>query len=297
MSENDITVGICTFRRPSLESTLQSLARQKLTDQITINVVVADNDNFENRRSQIEQLGLELGLKLTYVHAPACNISIARNACLDTAKTRWLAFIDDDEVADSYWLEHLLKGRRQGNFSFGPCQAIYSNDTPTWIKDADIHSNRIANKGACWNGYTSNVLIDLDFVKKHKLRFDVLYGQTGGEDTLFFSKADLLGAHFSYLPDALVFEPIAPNRATFRWALKRKFRSGQVHFVVLKQRGSHIPGVLLAFLKAFACLATAPIIGKRWREAILRGALHLGVISRAFGAPVYVEYADAPKKT
>jgi hypothetical protein len=52
----------------------------------------------------------DLSLDCLYVHAPARNISIARNACLDAADAPLIAFIDDDETAtgehDDLWGIH-----------------------------------------------------------------------------------------------------------------------------------------------------------------------------------------------
>ena len=47
-------------------------------------------------------------LQITYVHAPARNISRARNACLALATAPLIAFIDDDEVASPQWLAALM---------------------------------------------------------------------------------------------------------------------------------------------------------------------------------------------
>ena len=45
-------------------------------------------------------------IDISYIHAPARNISIARNACVEAATGKWIAFIDDDELASENWLQH-----------------------------------------------------------------------------------------------------------------------------------------------------------------------------------------------
>lgn len=299
--QQQITVGVCTFRRASLAATLKSIAAQSLALARPPHVIVADNDVADTRRVEIEELGETLGLKLQYLHAPSRNISIARNACLDNCQTRFLAFIDDDEIAEPYWLENLVREKGNSQFVFGPCEAIYPRGTPKWLKLADIHSNRLSERDAQWNGYTSNVLMDIDFVNKQNLRFSEMLGQSGGEDTYFFFQASQLGAKFGYAKEAKVLEPVSPNRLSFSWAAKRRFRSGQVHYMILKNQANFRRGVIGAVFKALLCFASAPVYGLRWREPLLRGLLHAGVIARAIGIPLYAEYASPriliPKST
>ena len=53
------------------------------------------------RDALVDAVAAELPFELLYVHCPAANISIARNACLDNSSGDFLAFIDDDETASS----------------------------------------------------------------------------------------------------------------------------------------------------------------------------------------------------
>jgi len=286
-----VTVAICTFRRPSLAATLRSIAEQSLPKGRPLRVIVADNDDHDKCRSGIEQMGKDLGLDLHYVHAPARNISVARNACLDACPTPWMAFIDDDEMADPEWLTGLFEEKATSQFIFGPCQAVYPPEAPKWMVEADIHSNRMTANDGAWNGYTSNVLMDVGFIRTNRLRFSHKLGQTGGEDTFFFFSANELSATFSYNNQAKVLEPVSPSRLTFSWAARRRFRAGQIHHMLLSRQKSAWQGELAAIGKALFCLVIAPAYGARWREPILRSMLHAGVVARAIGTPIYAEYA------
>lgn len=278
-----IDVGICTFRRDSLTDTLASLAAQT----VKLRVIVADNDETDARRDAIVEAGKTLGLDLTYVHAPARNISIARNACLAAATAKWFAFIDDDEVAEPDWLERLVAASADKDIVFGVSRAIYADDAPEWIVRGDFHSNRLAGNDAAWNGYTCNVLMRRAVIGDR--RFDLALGQTGGEDTMFFFDAMRAGARFGYAPDAIVTEPTPPARATLRWLALRRYRAGQIHHLVLQRQGKVAPGAAAAVAKAAWCLATAPFTS---RERALRGVLHLGVVAATLGLRPYREYAQ-----
>ena len=56
----------------------------------------------------VEATAHDCGLPVLYLHAPACNISVARNACLRAATAPLVAFIDDDEIASPDWLVLLI---------------------------------------------------------------------------------------------------------------------------------------------------------------------------------------------
>jgi succinoglycan biosynthesis protein ExoM len=225
MTDALVDVCVCTFRRESLSLTLASLATQVLPAGTALRVIVADNDTTDGRREEIGATAAAHGLGHRYVHAPARNISIARNACLDAASGDWLAFIDDDEVAAPDWLAKLLAARDGHQIVFGVSEARYPDPaTPGWVSAGDFHSNRIEGNDAPWNGYTANVLIDRRFMVAHGLRFDPALGQTGGEDTMFFLEAEIAGASFGYCPAAIVHEDTPIARANLRWLLLRRYR-------------------------------------------------------------------------
>src|ERR1700761_9052853 len=128
-----LAIGVCTFRREALDQTLESVARQ---GPGPIRVVVADNDETPAAEARIRAVGARLGLDLDYRHAPARNISVARNACLDAAGGDWLLFIDDDEVAEPGWMDAMAREAARGRWDvvLGPVDAVYSDTAPAWMR-------------------------------------------------------------------------------------------------------------------------------------------------------------------
>lgn len=288
-----IDVCICTYLRESLLETLASIAAQ-IAPNLCIRVIVADNDDDDRRRAAIRAHGKALGLSLKYVHAPARNISVARNACLDEATSDWIAFIDDDEVARPNWLTNLVAARKSMDVVFGVSQAGYGPEAPKWMVEGDFHSNRISGNDPPWNGYTANVLMDRRTIARGGLRFSEALGQTGGEDTMFFFEAHQRGSRFGYAPDAIVDEPTPRCRSSLRWLLLRRFRSGQIHYLLLKHSTGATGGALLAALKASWCSGRALLalaLSTRAAEHLLRSSLHLGVVAAGIGFAPYREYA------
>jgi succinoglycan biosynthesis protein ExoM len=290
MSPPDVDICVCTYRRASLAATLASLAALAPVPGLArLRVVVADNDGTEAARAGIEAEAARLGLSLAYVHAPAQNISIARNACLTAATAPLIAFIDDDETADPAWLLRLVAAAQAtgADVVFGPVRALYGADAPAWARAADLHSIRptLLPQGRIATGYSCNVLIRREVLGG--LRFDPALGRSGGEDTWFFHRLAAGGARLAFCPDAWTYEPVARGRARLAWLLRRSFRSGQTHARILLDCGQGRGRALaLAGAKLLACaagaaasLASAP----GWRRWAVRGALHAGVMARLLG--------------
>ena len=282
------------IRDRSLFETLTSF--ENLTDlqDFAINVVVIDNDETDQLRSEVEKFSEQFKFPLGYVHAPAKNISIARNAALDAAQGRWLALIDDDETAEPQWLTKLMENKEGYEVVIGQCEAIYSEDMPAWLMRCDFHSNRLT--GRTENAYTSNALLDMDFIKSHDLRFRPELGKTGGEDTIFFRELSNLGGKIKYCPDSRVLEPVPPGRANMEWVKTRKFRSGQTHGLLCKDFDPQAYRMLFlsAGMKLLVCtvmtLLTIPGTYKS-RGWWARAYLHAGALSYRLKPTILKEYA------
>jgi succinoglycan biosynthesis protein ExoM len=285
-----LAIGVCTFRRDAVEQTLESIARQ---DWGPVRVVVADNDETPAAESRIRALGRRLGLDLDYRHAPARNISVARNACLDAAGGDWLLFIDDDETAEPGWLAAMAREAAKGQWDvvLGPVEAVYSATAPDWMRRGRFHSTRpVVRKDGIETGYSGNALIRLAFVRRHGLRFDPALGRSGGEDLDFFYRLRDAGGRIGFTEDAKALEPVPDGRASLRWLLARTFRAGQSHgarLTSLKPRPlQRLTQAGLAAGKLLVCASGALITLPRTtirNRFITRGALHLGVMARVAG--------------
>lgn len=286
-SLRDVDVCVCTFRRPFVADLLASLARLE-TPGWRVRVIVADNDDTPSARETVERAFAVNGLNGVYVHAPARNISVARNACLNAATAPWLAFIDDDETARPDWLTKLIARRdaTQAGVVFGRVEAIYSDKAPAWMPAADLHSTPppIRN-GEIVGGYTCNVLMRRADVGA--LRFDPAYGKSGGEDTTFFAQLQHQGVTMAYAADAVVDEPIPESRSSLNWLKTRAYRAGQTWGLLELRNGK--PKAALAAMSLVKMLICIGLAGLKfwspagWRRAIVRSRLHAGVMAAANG--------------
>ncbi|MGF6258880.1 glycosyltransferase [Ensifer sp. LBL] len=302
VAPTQIDIAVCTFRRPELAETLHSLALITVPADVAIRIIVADNDVTPSAEALVNQMRPTMPCEILYVHCPASNISIARNACLDNSTGHYLAFVDDDETVSRTWLMQLLDTAQttRADVVLGPVRAEYALSAPNWMRRGDFHSTRpVWVDGEIRTGYTCNVLIDLTRPVVFNRRFNLALGQTGGEDTEFFRHMHADGGRLAYAPDALVFEPVPEKRARLAWLAKRRFRSGQTHGRLLGepgQAGSRVAEIVRATAKSGYCaVASLLLLGSpvaRSRYA-LRAIMHAGVVSGLIGVRELQQYGAA----
>ena len=284
----NIAVCICTYRRDSVVDAIRSVAAQGLPDGLGIRIVVADNDDLPSARERVLGAGSEVAV--TYVHAPARNISVARNACLAAAREDYIAFMDDDETAPPDWIANLWAciGRTEADAVFGPARAVYPAGTPDWIRQNDFLSNLPQERsGVVETGHTCNVLM-----RRSDLRFRVDLGRSGGEDTDYFFRLRRRGFRFAICETASVYEAADPRRLRLGWLIERRFAEGR-HYGAAAVQG---PMRLLAgsmakatysTLRALPHLINPPGLAFWGLRAVFHAGLCAGALWGASGRRAY----------
>lgn len=302
IAKRHVDISVCTFRRPELAETLHSLALITPPAGTDIRIIIADNDMTPSAEALVEQMRPTMPFDILYVHCPASNISLARNACLDNSAGDYLAFVDDDETVSRTWLIHLLDTAVStgADVVLGPVRAEYASSAPNWMRRGDFHSTRpVWIDGDIRTGYTCNVLLDLTRPVLSGRRFNLALGRTGGEDTEFFRHMHAAGGYLAYSSDALVFEPVPEKRARLAWLARRRFRSGQTHGRLLSdpgQPGRQMVEIVRAVAKSGYCAAASllllasPVARSRYA---LRAIMHAGVVSGLFGVRELQQYGAA----
>lgn len=291
-----LIVGVCTYQRPQLAETLHSLFALDWPEGVHGSILVADNDEQPTAMHLVQALSASSPVELRYLHAPARNISVARNAILEAAsrEAAFLAFIDDDEVAPPNWIAALWARmvETEADVVLGPVRGIYGPEAPAWMRKGRFHDTlpTCGRNRTIRTGYTCNVLLRLHRAALAERRFDLQFGCSGGEDTLFFAGANAAGATIVYAPEAVLHEVVPPERARLHWLLRRRYRMGHTHARLLREESSPVPkrACVLALSKAAVCATMALLlvpfaVGRN--RLILRGALHMGTFASLVGAP------------
>lgn len=296
-----IDICVCTFRRDHIVTTLQSLAKLDIQPDWNVRIIIADNDDAPSAEGLINAMSGSIPFPVIYLHAPARNISIARNACLDATKANYIAFIDDDEIAPAHWLKELVHTAQaeKSDAVLGPVAPIFAPHYPSWMVKGQFHATRpVWVGGQIITGYTCNLLLDRRSTAFQNLRFRPELGRSGGEDTVFLSTLNNRGGKIAYAGKALLSEPVPESRASLTWLMKRRFRSGQTHAILILENhqdsiGTRIKNIFIASAKFTICMVMAILfIPLRVKSIswILRGCIHCGVIARLTGKKELVQY-------
>lgn len=233
MARTLCSVCIATYKRPILlEKLLGSVARQQLSDNVELEIVLVDNDKEKSAQpiaKKFESLG---SWPLNYFVQPKKNIALTRNMAVENACGDFIFFIDDDEEASPGWAEALLNTSRNSGADavFGPIIPRFHDKTPQWLMRRDLYYGPIMPTGTSSNQtYTYNCLVRTALLRSEKGPFDQRYGITGGEDAHLFDRLKRKGARYVNCQEAIVTEFIPPERTNIRYLFIRSLKGGNTY--------------------------------------------------------------------
>src|SRR5450759_1466084 len=230
-----ISVCICTFRRQDgLNAALERVAAQILPPSIELEVIVVDNDLLASARAVYAAFQTNHpSLRLFYAHEVTPGVSFARNRCLREASGKWVAFLDDDEVAPASWLATLWHAAQahDADAVFGPVQPIYEGEVPEWLLSGRAHERPRFSTGMMigWGDTRSGYVLMHRRVAEVAGGFDSRFASTGGEDSFFFACALRSGLRMVWCDEAVISETVPLQRMTRKWVIQRAFYGGRTY--------------------------------------------------------------------
>ena len=194
-----ISIAICTFNRAELlKNAIASLCDQTLpADHFEILIV---NNASTDRTFEVIQLRQKASPShvIRCVDEPRPGIAIARNRAIRAAHGKYIAFLDDDALANPDWIEkalNLLESSPAPDCVGGPIVPFYTSEKPDWFKDEyEARSwgdeQRLLEPGKSFSG--SNMVFRKDVLETVD-GFGEEFGLQGtklsvGEETLVFQK-------------------------------------------------------------------------------------------------------------
>ncbi|WP_315560025.1 glycosyltransferase [Actinomyces gerencseriae] len=228
-----LTIAIPTYRRPdavarAVRGVLAQTAEIASDALDAVEVLVIDNDPSASARSVVTALCAEApdGVGLRYEVETRPGVAAVRNRALDEAAgRRLLIFIDDDEEPEPGWLAALLAvfDATTPAAVAGLVVPAYDIEPDAWVRAGAFFERRTWPTGTVRPvAATNNLLLDLDVVRGHDLRFDEAFGATGGEDTLFTRRLVAAGGEIRWCDDARVRDHVPPARLRRDWILRRQ---------------------------------------------------------------------------
>jgi glucosyl-dolichyl phosphate glucuronosyltransferase len=110
----DISIVVCTYNRAEmLRDALRSLTRLRLPDWVAAEILVVDNASKDHTPQVAEDVAQESQIPVRYVMESQQGVVHARNRGVAEAGGEWIAFFDDDQLADPEWIAELLDAAKQ----------------------------------------------------------------------------------------------------------------------------------------------------------------------------------------
>jgi succinoglycan biosynthesis protein ExoM len=195
---------------------------------------------------------------INYVVEPRRGLTFARNrAIAEAGRADFFAFIDDDEVPSSQWLDELLRAQSESSADVvsGPVSPTYAPEVPSWIKAGDFFASPPRPTGTpCRTAATHNCLVGKQVLVRVP-KFDDSFALSGAEDTDFFLRASEAGYKIVWSQEAVVYEYTSATRGTVGWILTREYQTGN-GWVFCEAVVDNRPGTrMLRFSKACAHVA------------------------------------------
>ncbi len=223
-------VAVCTAKRPVMfRACLESLINQAVPPGWKAEIIVVDNDAEPRSEPIVGDMAARSPFPLAYVHEPKQGIPFARNSAIEASLrsgAEWIAFIDDDEVADNNWLQALMEvaSTTKADILHGRTLYNYPPLCKKWMPEKKRSRRKTGDQLVCAS--TNNVMFRTRLVNSTHfgLRFDTGKALTGGSDTAFFYKAADNGARIIYVAHAVVTENVPEERCTYKWRMKRYYR-------------------------------------------------------------------------
>lgn len=236
-----ISIAVCTYNRADhLPPLVRALSRQKAT--IPFEILVVNNNSTDRTEEVLGLIARECPIRFRYVIEEKQGIVHARNRAIEEARENdYLAFIDDDELPGSRWLDSAVDALdREGAYCVGGEIRVKLSDSerPRWLDDELLYFLGKVDNGPdpfwikdrstpVWSG---NVAYRIS-VFSDGLRFDHRYnrkgiGVGGGSDEIMFHALLDHGLKVRYRPDMVIEHLVEKWRLRRGYFLKLHYKSG-----------------------------------------------------------------------
>ena len=286
--ELDITVIVCTYRRPDLLArTVDALSRQELEHPIAWELLVVNNEPDDERVAQTldalrREHSFDLFERLRLIECPLPGLSFARNFGISEARGRVLCFLDDDSVPHPTWLQTTFaaySNEPEPGVVGGQVLLTPPDPAPDWLRpDWYIYWSHFAPPGDdyrvvqdWWDfPYGANWSCLREVIVKAG-GFRSSYGRKGndfggGEEIVAARLIQILGYSVGIEPRSVVDHAVDPARFTMQDVVQTIRTAANVSYQTTREL--LMPG-------RYGLLKSAELLGAAGRD-FLRAVRHAG---------------------
>jgi glycosyltransferase involved in cell wall biosynthesis len=109
--QRDITIIICCYNgEKRLSKVMDKVYAQRELEQHVYEIIVVDNHSVDATKDIIYQyIDLNLRVSIRYLYEEKPGLSNARKKGVDACTTKWIAFLDDDNLVEEDWIQQVAK--------------------------------------------------------------------------------------------------------------------------------------------------------------------------------------------
>jgi len=240
----DVSVILCTYNRATLlDTALRSLEAMKWSSGFIWELLVVDNNSTDRTKAVVEAANGRGRLACEYLFEPRQGKSHALNTGIARARGGVLAFTDDDVTFDPGWLAAVWKVFEDPECvgMAGRIIPVWTTSRPRWYTESGPYALMTAivryefgdeRRPVVRPPWGANMAYRRDAFTRYG-GFDPRFGPMGqtlmrGEDVLFACQLMAAGEKLLYVPDAIVYHPVEPERLTKRYFLAYYYQNGRM---------------------------------------------------------------------
>jgi GT2 family glycosyltransferase len=290
-----VSIVIACFT-PDRWTQLTAAVESALAQTIPVDDVIVVVDHNEDLKAKVMQRWPSVRA-LSNVYGRGA--SGARNTGALQASTPLVAFLDDDAVAETTWLETMLGHFQDASVVGvgGGVVAAWADHRPAWFPDEFAWvvgasfpgmPERVAEVRNVW---AENMVVRRDrFVEVDgfRLNFGKVGTHSSPEDTDLCIRMAGMGGRWLYVPNARVSHHVPAARATLTYFVRRSFHEGEGKAALSRLT----PGKALSAEQDYVRQVLPRALARNVREALLRrrvipaarsGVMLIGLLAAAAG--------------
>jgi len=278
-----VSVVVCTYNRASLlKNCLRSLEKQT-ADIKLYEIIAVDNNSTDNTKEIIKDF-IKNRTNVRTIVEKIQGRSQARNRGWNDAKGKYVAYIDDDAIAESDWIKQIILFVNKNpkiNVFGGPYSRFSLKPIPTWIPDNYFILN-LGNKIKILNSENewlsgSNMILSRSVFNRYG-GFNTKFGGKGdkiiyGEETELLARLKKNEEPVFYVPSIRIKHLVADNKQSLWWLLKSDFLHSFSTCLIKKPKLNFFRS-LLSFILA---LLLIPIYLVDLKKGVIKRRLYYGL--------------------
>ena len=238
-----VSVVVGSYNRcESLCETLQALKAQRLRDELTLEIIVVDNNSTDQTKQVIEASARASRWPLRYMFEPQQGVSHARNRGIQESHGEIIAFTDDDVLPEPNWVQTLYDALVTHNADWvgGKALPLWLRSPSRWLLNdklkrevwpllslLDCGDDALVLDGRHGNVIGANMAIRRQLFEEVGW-FNLALGPKGltlmkGEESELIARCLRAGKRVMYIPQAVVRHKVAIDRMGMGYLRRRTF--------------------------------------------------------------------------